>query len=375
MGCTNTALTESGARKHGCPDSGAPNQGQPAIPLYNSTQPRCATPGSPVCSGDVVQQPADLTTLDDFYAQTVHNFLARHAAGGPLEGVPFFAYVPFSHVHVPLSHNPRFQNKSKRNTLFADTLLEMDDTFGRIMASLEQLSLDFNTVVLVVGDNGPWNAYCNDAGSQGPFIGGWLAATNKSWAKAGTGKFTQWEGGHREASFAYWPAGIKNPGRVSATTLHVVDVLPTLASLAGVALPADRHYDGVDFSAILTSGGDAPVSPPRDFLFHQVGDRLMAARHKHYQAHWTTLGAAGCDGGGAPQLDHDPPLVFDLDADPGETTAIDPPPGLVDAFNAARAALQADIANSFHTQSNYSSGGFDWWACCNATNADCQCSL
>jgi hypothetical protein len=173
MGCTNSALRENGTAKAGCPTSGAPNQGEPAIPLYNSTQPYCAGSG-PVCSDDVVEQPADLRTLDDHYVRHVSDFLALHAAGGAREGRPFFAYVPFSHVHVPLSHNPRFQNQSKRNTLFADTLLEMDDTFGRIMAQLEELKLDEDTLVLVVGDNGPWNAYCDDAGSQGPFTGEWL---------------------------------------------------------------------------------------------------------------------------------------------------------------------------------------------------------
>ena len=154
MGCTNSALRENGTAKHGCPDSGVPDQGQPAIPLYNSTAPRCDGGPGPACSADVVEQPADLTQLDDHYAKHVSDFFTLHAAGGAREGRPFLAYVPFSHVHVPLSHNPRFQNKSKRNTLFADTLLEMDDTFGRIMASLESLKLDENTLVLVVGDNG-----------------------------------------------------------------------------------------------------------------------------------------------------------------------------------------------------------------------------
>lgn len=157
MGCTNSALRENGTAKAGCPTSGAPDQGEPAIPLYNSTQPNCAGSG-PVCSDDVVEQPADLRTLDDHYVSHVSDFLALHAAGGAREGRPFFAYVPFSHVHVPLSHNPRFQNKSKRNTLFADTLLEMDDTFGRIMAQLEELKLDEDTLVLVVGDNGARSA-------------------------------------------------------------------------------------------------------------------------------------------------------------------------------------------------------------------------
>ena len=176
MGCTNSAMNEGGALKHGCPDAGPVNStGDPAIPLYNSTKPRCGGGGGAgageACNADVVEQPADLTTLDDHYARHVADFLALHTAGGPRAGRPFFAYVPFSHVHVPLSHNPRFQNKSRANTLFGDTLLEMDNTFGRIMTSLEQAKLDADTLVLVVGDNGPWNAYCEDAGSQGPFIG------------------------------------------------------------------------------------------------------------------------------------------------------------------------------------------------------------
>ena len=151
MGCSNTPLSENGTAIHGCPDSGAVNStDSPAIPLYNSTAPHCS---GETCSADVIQQPADLTTLDDHYVQHVSDFLALHAAGGPRAGRPFFAYVPFSHTHVPLSHNPRFQNKSRVNTLFGDTLLEMDDTFGRIMKALEQASLDTDTLVLVVGDN------------------------------------------------------------------------------------------------------------------------------------------------------------------------------------------------------------------------------
>ena len=370
MGCTNTALRENGTAKHGCPDSGVPDQGQPAIPLYNSTAPRCGGPG-PACSADVIEQPADLTTLDDHYARHVSDFLALHAAGGARAGRPFFAYVPFSHVHVPLSHNPRFQNKSKRNTLFADTLLEMDDTFGRIMTALEGFKLDGDTLVLVVGDNGPWNAYCQDAGSQGPFLGQWQV-DQPNGTNAGTGKFTSWEGGHREAAFAYWPHGIKNAGRTSSATLHVMDILPTLAALAQVPLPVDRVYDGVSFADVLTSGGDVPL--PRDVLFHQVGGALTAARRGRFKAHFTTMGAAGCHGNGGPTRQHDPPLMFDLEADPAESTPITNAT-LAAFFKQALADKLLNISSTFITESNYSSGGFEWWACCNANNADCQCTL
>ena len=190
-------------------------------------------------------------------------------------------------------------------------------------------------------------------------------------SRAGTGKFTAWEGGHREAGFAYWPRGIANPGRVSNVTLHVTDFLPTLAALAGVALPADRHYDGVDFSAVLTSGGD--VALPRDFLFHQVGGEILAARHGRWKAHFKTLAAGGCrDPHGHPEQEHDPPLLFDLEADEAESTPI-VNATLAQLFVDARAAILADVQNSYHTQSNYSDGGWRWWACCNARIAACQC--
>ena len=191
MGCVNTALTENGTRKHGCHDSGPANQGSPALPLYNSTTPRCT---GVACSSTIVEQPADLTTLDGHYVDAANRFFVQHAAGGPLHDRPFLAYIPLSHVHVPLSHNPRFQNASVRNTLFADTLLEMDDTVGRIVQSLADHGLAESTLTLIVGDNGPWNFWCDQAGSQGNFTGAYMATHGGG----GTGKFTNWEGGHRE---------------------------------------------------------------------------------------------------------------------------------------------------------------------------------
>jgi arylsulfatase A-like enzyme len=193
---------------------------------------------------------------------------------------------------------------------------------------------------------------------------------------AGTGKFTAWEGGHREASFAYWPRGVKNPGRVSDTTLHVVDILPTLAALAGVPLPSDRQYDGADFSDILTSGGDAPLSPPRDTLFHQTGSEFVAARRGRFKAFFKTAAAGGCDQSVPVPRDqvHDPPLLFDLEADPAESTPV-VNASLAAEFTAALAQKLGDINSTYRTRSNYSGGGDDWWACCNAANAACQCSL
>jgi arylsulfatase A-like enzyme len=78
-----------------------------------------------------------------------------------------------------------------------------------------------------------------------------------------TFKDTTWEGGQREFGFAHWPSRI-TPGQVSNATVSTLDWLPTALSLAGVPLPSDRHYDGVDLSPLLfgevESVGCVPMS-------------------------------------------------------------------------------------------------------------------
>jgi arylsulfatase A-like enzyme len=59
---------------------------------------------------------------------------------------PFFLYVAFGHVHVPLGTDARFQNASGVGP-FQDTLLEMDDTVGKIVAALEQRGLQDDTLI------------------------------------------------------------------------------------------------------------------------------------------------------------------------------------------------------------------------------------
>lgn len=375
MGCTNTALDDAGNPKQGCATKGPANKTQLAIPLYNATR-QCDDSRGATCSAFVAQQPADLTALDEAYGDAAASFLARFGPGGDAAGTPFFAYMPFSHVHVPLSHSKRFQNASKRNNLFADTLLEMDATVGRVVAALKANGLERSTLILVVGDNGPWNAYCNHAGSQGPFVGGWVQpkACPAGQVCTGSGKFTTWEGGHREASLAWLP-GVVPAGTVSNATMHVVDFFPTLAAFAGLPLPADRVYDGIDQSPVLT--GRAAAAVGRDTLYHQSDANFTAARMGQYKAHFETWSAQGCTAPGASRVSHNPPLVFDLDADPGETTPLAPeqmPPGLQQRFVQGLGAILAEINSAPDThKSVYKNGGFPAEACCNTGHPSCAC--
>ena len=108
--------------------------------------------------------------------------------------------VPFSHIHTPqyvATRNSGRSGKSGAAGHFYDTLLELDETVGSIMAALAENKLDENTLVLVTGDNGPcecsngrrglslllrsdgrpWlrtgEIKCNLSGSPGPYTGLW----------------------------------------------------------------------------------------------------------------------------------------------------------------------------------------------------------
>ena len=133
-----------------------------------------------------------------------------------------------------------------------------------------------------------------------------------------------WEGGVRESAFAYWP-GVIAAGSRSGEIVSSLDLFPTLSTLAGVALPRDRVYDGKDMSDILfkTTGRSQHVVL---FLYNQDPNMCKdggpsAARMGRWKAHWATgPGLGGCSQPTCRKLEYpvDHPLLFDVVADPSE---------------------------------------------------------
>ena len=118
-----------------------------------------AFPGVPMISdNDVIQQPIDFTTVSDQY---VAEFEKRIQSLSRQQN-PIFAYIPLTHVHTPVAHHPRFQDHS--NSTFLNALYEMDWSIGEMMGVLERNGMGENTMVWVVGDNGPWEVQCQYAG-------------------------------------------------------------------------------------------------------------------------------------------------------------------------------------------------------------------
>ncbi|MEQ1632384.1 MAG: sulfatase-like hydrolase/transferase, partial [Planctomycetota bacterium] len=133
------------------PDAVKRKQGYPPLPMLL---------GNDVVDAEVTGE--DQAQLTKWYTERAVDFIARK------HDEPFFLYVPHSMVHVPLFASPEFAGVSGRGT-FADVVMEIDWSVGRILDALAEHGIDDDTMVVFTSDNGPWLSYGDHAGSAGPF--------------------------------------------------------------------------------------------------------------------------------------------------------------------------------------------------------------
>ncbi|MFT5493356.1 MAG: arylsulfatase A-like enzyme [Limisphaerales bacterium] len=157
---------------------------------------------------------------------------------------PFFCYVPFDLVHMPLQAKQEFLARApdrithRGERLHSAMLLALDESVGKILGAIDDAGIRENTIVWYFSDNGGLKM-----GSSLPFRGG---------------KHTTWEGGVHVPAAIRWPKGGFNGGEY-AGLLGYLDVMPTLAGILGKPLKTARPLDGVDCSTALKSGGSSPV--------------------------------------------------------------------------------------------------------------------
>jgi uncharacterized sulfatase len=89
-----------------------------------------------------------------------------------------------------------------------------------------------------------------------------------------------------------------------------LDFLPTFASLAGIELPIDREFDGVDLSSALTEGAPSP----RDQIIYWRFQDVYALRKGDFKAHFVTRSSFT----GEEPVHHETPLLFNVNVDPSE---------------------------------------------------------
>jgi arylsulfatase A-like enzyme len=206
-------------------------------------------------------------------------------------GRPFFLYLPYTAPHAPLAVTRDFAGKSAHG-LYGDTVEELDWSVGRVLSKLKQRGLAENTVVIFASDNGPERFPSRPSGATGGLRGG---------------KGSAWEGGVRVPCIVRWPGRVPEKS-VRSGIAGVLDLFPTLARVAGAAVPPDHILDGLDLTEFFTSD----VPSPRSRICHFRRGEVLAIRAGPWKLHLQR----GPEGQRPSRLPK--PELYDLDADPAE---------------------------------------------------------
>lgn len=163
-------------------------------------------------------------------------------------------YLPHFAVHTPLQAKPellaKFERKPKgelhSHPVMAAMIAAVDEGVGRILAKLDALNLQNNTVIIFSSDNG-----------------GYGPATDMHPLKGYKG--TYYEGGIRVPLVVSWPGVIK-PGTVSNVPVSGVDMYPTLCELAEVPASDQQPLDGISLVPMLK--GESGELSERALFWH-----------------------------------------------------------------------------------------------------------
>lgn len=152
---------------------------------------------------------------------------------------PFFLYFPHYGVHTPLQAKSEMVARYEQipdgdrqgNPVYAAMVESIDQSVGRVLAMLEELSLEKKTVVIFTSDNG-----------------GFYKATSNAPLRGNKGAY--YEGGIRVPLIVQWP-GVTTPGDVVSEPVTSSDLYPTCLAAAGESLRPNQHRDGLNLKPLL----------------------------------------------------------------------------------------------------------------------------
>ena len=253
---------------------------------------------------EIIERPADQTTITRRYTEEAVGFIRKNRAR------PFFLYLPHTMPHTPLAASEPFLGQSKRG-LYGDVIETLDWSVGQILDTLDELGLSENTLVVFTSDNGPWLVQGAHGGCALPLR---------------AGKKTTYEGGMREPCIMRWPGTIP-AGTTCGEVASTIDLLPTIARLAGTREPTDRIIDGRDIGALLRNPTRAK-SPHEAFYYYFLNELqgIRTGRWKYrfpgrtideYPYRWRRLLRQGFI-----ENNPTPAALYDLEKDPGEVTNV-----------------------------------------------------
>ncbi|MBK1875991.1 arylsulfatase [Pelagicoccus mobilis] len=270
--------------------------------------------------GDKPIKPVTAENRDTFYTTDVYTnealkFLEEHKEGES----PFLLYVSYNAPHYPLQAWPEDIAKYRRKYLkgwdaikeerfkrqlelgivkpgwknsqrdpdvpawedfdrkddadltmavYAAMVDRLDWNVGRLLAKLEEIGVSENTVVLFFSDNGAcaegamWDGVTarnkpDTRNSQAKLGKEWANACNTPYRKF---KRYMYNGGQLTPFIVRWPEGISEVNRITHEPAHIVDLAPTLYSLAGADYPEGQKWEVPHEKGLLKDWTVQPLS-------------------------------------------------------------------------------------------------------------------
>lgn len=185
---------------------------------------------------------------DVFFRQTLVWINAQRDSGKP-----FFAYLPTNAPHGPYIVEDRYKAPymgkcPDHSAAFFGMIANIDENMGLLMEKLDEWNLSDNTLLIFMTDNGTAAGTYN-AGIKGR-------------------KLSPHEGGSRVPLFMRFPGQISPGVDIDTLTRHV-DIFPTLAEFAGIAIPDNLGLDGRSLVPLLRNAPD--IKPDDRMLLFHVG--------------------------------------------------------------------------------------------------------
>ena len=220
---------------------------------------------------------------------------------------PFFTYIALPSPHTPILPTPEWQGKSGLGP-YGDFVVQTDGFVGQIVQALSEADLTGNTLLIVSSDNGcSPQAKFDDLHAQGHFPSAQFRGS----------KADLWDGGHRVPFLVKWPGQVQ-PGSQNDALICLTDFMATSAEIAGAKLPGNSGEDSVSFLPALQ--GEKIVNDRRGIIHHSISGHFA-----YREGRWKLLLAKSSGGWASPrerEMTEDAPKaqLYDMDADPGETT-------------------------------------------------------
>ena len=285
---------------------------------------------------------------------------------------PFFLYLSYANAHTALFAMDEHRGLSAHGP-YGDNVEEMDWSVGLVMAALAERNETSSTFVYFASDNGPFREELDEGGYCGhapvltpstPLMGDAAATPARARVQLRGAKGQTWECGLRVPALialpSRWPAGV-----AVHTATSAMDIMPTVLALIDSQLPQQRQaggsplrrrpprlrhiselgvremagvgvLDGVSLVPLLdgqlAENGHRVREHEEGGMVHYCGANVSAVRQGRFKVHYTTTRwedeegmicrravICACHG-----HRHDPPLLYDVHADPAEAQPLDP---------------------------------------------------